>query len=131
MGREWHTHEAFRGTSFGEGMNRLQREADAFLESLGYRHDLQENLFYADKDWDGRVALFAHEGVGMAFLSCVLDIPYPMVSTHMRMSHTGVSVFQFTPREDGIVIPKLLTLANDSHLYREGLPTKYQNSIYF
>ena len=29
------------------------------------------------------------------------------------------------------VLPRVLTLSNDSHLYREGLPTFYQNRIYF
>lgn len=131
LGREWYTHEAFSGTTFGEGMIRVQQEADAFLSALGYRHDLEENVFYAENHWDGRVALFAHEGVGAAILSCILDIPYPIVSTHTRMTHTGMSVIEFNPRSDGVVIPKLLTLSNDSHLYREGLPTKYQNYLYF
>lgn len=131
LGREWHTHPSFENTTFGEGIQRVQRETDAFLESLGYRHDLKENVFYAEKDWDGRVALFAHEGVGAAIVSCILDIPYPSISTHMRMTHSGLTVFKFSPREDGIVIPQMLTLSNDSHLYREGLPTKYQNYIYF
>jgi hypothetical protein len=32
---------------------------------------------------------------------------------------------------DGVVIPRTLTLANDSHIYHEGLPTFYQNQIRF
>ena len=33
--------------------------------------------------------------------------------------------------ENGYAIPKVLTLSSDSHLYREGLPTKYHNVLYF
>ena len=39
------------------------------------------------------------------------------------------SVMQF--EYDGYCIPKILTLSLDSHLYREGLPTKYNNYLYF
>ena len=75
------------------------------------------------------VALFAHEGFGGCFLSCILDIPYPMYALHFSMSHSDVTVIQFEEK-DGIVTPCVLTASNDSHLYREGLPLKYQNYIY-
>lgn len=130
LGRDWHTHPAFAITKSSQGIQRIQREADAFLAQLGYRHDLQNNCYYAERDWDGRVALFAHEGVGAAFLSCVLDIPYPIFSTRFTMSHTGVTVINFE-KTDGIVIPQLMTYSNDSHIYREGLPTKFRNEVYF
>ena len=32
---------------------------------------------------------------------------------------------------NGFVVPQILQLSNDSHLYKDGLPTKYQNRIYF
>ena len=41
-----------------------------------------------------------------------------------------MTVIEFR-EQDGVVIPRVLQLANDSHLYREGLPTKYQNRLYF
>ena len=129
LGREWYTHPAFANTTFGQGITRIQREADAFMENLGYRHDLENNCYYTEKDWDGRVALFAHEGFGAAFLSCILDIPYPIFSTHSLMTHSGVTAIQ-SREKDGIVIPELLTYSNDSHIYREGLPTKFRNEFF-
>ena len=33
--------------------------------------------------------------------------------------------------ENGFAIPKVLMLSSDSHLYREGLPLKYNDEIYF
>jgi hypothetical protein len=47
------------------------------------------------------------------------------------MGHSGVTVIEFAPDEGGIVSPTVLTLSNDSHLYRDGLPTNYQNRIRF
>ncbi len=130
MGRDWYKHPAFTDTAFGDSMERIQREADAWLEALGYRHDLRSNCYHRLRDNRQRVALYAHEGVGVAFLSCVLDIPYPMLATHFDMTHSGVSVIYF-PEEGNTVVPKLLTYSNDSHLYKDGLPTKHQNLIYY
>ena len=130
LGRNWHTHPAFENTTFGEGIGRMQREVDAFLLQLGYRHDLEKNCYFAEKDNDQRIALYAHEGVGAAFLSCLLDIPFPMFATRFDMTHTGVSAIWFCEK-DGVVLPQLMTYSNDSHLYREGLPTKHQNWIYY
>lgn len=66
-----------------------------------------------------RIALFAHEGFGMAFLSAVLDIPYSLFCTHFGLTHSGMSVVRFSGERE--VIPCLLQLSNDSHLYKEGL----------
>jgi hypothetical protein len=46
------------------------------------------------------------------------------------IGHSSMTVIDFTEK-GGIVIPKVLQLSNDSHLWREGLLTKYQNRIYF
>ena len=66
----------------------------------------------------------------MAFFSSLLDIPYPFFSTHFDMGHTGMTVIDFT-EQGGFVYPKVLQLANDSHLYRDGIMTGYQNRIRF
>jgi probable phosphoglycerate mutase len=76
------------------------------------------------------VALFAHQGFGLAFLSHILDIPYPVFSMHFDTTHSGVTVIEFK-NEDGICVPKILTLSNDSHIYKDGLPTNYCNYLRF
>lgn len=124
LGRKWHTHPDFAGTTYGAGMERMQRDCDAFLASLGYRHDLENNCYYAENPKYEKVALFAHAGSGGSFLSCLLDIPYCVFAPTFDMHHTGVTVISFE-EENGVVLPKVLTFANDSHLYREGYPTIY------
>ena len=130
LGKKWYEHPDYRDTKFKSGILRVQRETDAFLESLGYRHIPEENRYEAIAPNDKRIALFAHQGFGLAFLSCVLDIPYPMFSTHFDMGHSGMTVIHFENKE-GFVVPKVLQLANDSHIYDAGLPTQYQNLWYF
>ena len=130
LGRNWHTHPLFEETNFGQGIQRMQQEVDALISQLGYRHDLENNCYHIENDNDRRIALFAHEGVGAAFLSCLLDIPYPIFATHFDMTHTGVTVIGFVG-QNGIVLPRVMSYSNDSHLYREGLPTKHQNLYYY
>ncbi|MCQ2478775.1 MAG: hypothetical protein MJ091_06180, partial [Clostridia bacterium] len=79
--------------------------------------------------YDKRIALFAHQGFGIAFLSSILDIPYPEFSMRFAIQHSGVTVIYFKNGGDSI-IPQVLQLSNDSHLYAEGLPTKYDNGFY-
>ena len=129
MGAEWYNHPALHN-GYKSGMQRVNREVDDFFLSLGYKHDRENARFEAIAPTNERIALFAHQGFGMSFLSSLLDIPYPIFSTHFDMGHTGMTVIDFAER-DGYVYPKVLQLSNDSHLYREGLLTGYQNQIRF
>jgi len=128
---KWYEHPAFAEYEFKKGIERCRVESDEFLASLGYEHIPGTGAYKPVAPTEERVALFAHHGFGMSFLSCLLDIPYPQFCMHFDMSHTGMTVIEFKDEGDGIVIPKVLTLSNDSHLYREGLPTKYSNRLYF
>lgn len=129
LGNVWYTHPALH-EGFKNGTERVNRDVDEFFLSLGYRHDRENARFEVVASNNERVALFAHQGFGLAFLSSLLDIPYPIFCTHFDMGHTGMSVIDFTER-NGYVYPKLLQLSNDSHLYREGILTGYQNQIKF
>lgn len=130
LGDEWYTHSFFKDTKSKVGIERITAASDEFFKNLGYEHIPHTGSYKVINDNKERVAMFAHQGFGLAFLSCLLDIPYPQFAFHFDMSHSGMTVIEFK-NENGIAIPKILTLANDSHLYREGLPTKYHNEIYF
>ncbi len=128
LGNKWYEHPAF-DEKMGKGTERVNRETDAFLESLGYAHNRQSNTYLPIAPNDKRIALFAHQGFGLAFLSSLLDIPYPLFTTHFDLSHSSVTVIEF-PNCEGEFIPTVLQFSNDSHIYREGLPTKYNNRIF-
>ena len=128
LGRNWCQHPMFRDTTIKAGAERIRRETDAFLRELGY--DRRGNGFIAWERNTRRVALFAHQGFGLAFLSELLEIPYPQFCTHFDMGHTGLTVIQFA--EEGFTVPKVLQLSNDSHIFAsDKLETKYQNSVLF
>lgn len=127
---EWYNHPAFsEAEKYKRGVERVRRESDAFFESLGYRH-LGNGKYEVLNDNKKRVALFAHQGFGMIFLPTVIGIPYHEFATRFDLNHSSVTVIEFA-NEGGFAYPKILSLSNDSHLYREGLPTRYNNGLYF
>lgn len=129
LGNHWYKHPKFSDLNFENGINRIQKETDALMASLGYEHNREKHTYTHVSDSPERVALFAHQGFGMVFLSCLLDIPYPEFCTHFDLGHSSMTAIEFADNCDE-VIPVALQLSNDSHIYGEGLPTKYQNRIY-
>lgn len=126
LGMEWYKHPAFANTPVQSGMERIGRETDEFLQTLGYRHDTTRHCYIAEQPNDRRVALFAHHGFGMAFLSHVLDIPYPLLSLHFTICHTGITAISFTGEGDAI-IPRVMTFASEAHLYEDRLPVTFDH----
>ena len=127
LGKDWHSHPFFDGTGFKAGIERIENETDKLMASLGYIHDRENNCYTVEQPKYERVALFAHQGFGLAFLSALCDIPYPEFSTRFDIGHTGVTVIRISGKQGEQCMPKILQLSNDSHLYREGVSTKYQN----
>ena len=130
LGDRWYEHPAIRDYHFERGDDRIRREAHALLAEHGYEYDPEKRMYKAVRPNKDRIALFAHQGFGLSFLSCILDIPRPIFCVRFDMSHSGMTVIQFDENKE-YVVPKILTMANDSHLYREGLPTNYQNQLRF
>ena len=126
LGENWYEHPKLSGESFKEGVELYNRETDNLLASLGYRRHPEDSYYIPEAPNDKRVAIFAHWGVGGAMMSHILSIPYPQFVLSFGLSHSTVSVIEFR-ETNGITIPIALTYCNDSHLYREGLPTRYEN----
>ena len=117
---KWYEDKRFPENNFKAGIARVNASVDEWLLGLGYQHDREKGIYNLVKTAPERIALFAHEGFGKAFLSSVLDIPYPLVCAHFEMGHSAMTVIEFKAN-NGVVIPRVLTYANDGHLYREGL----------
>ena len=131
LDREWYNHPIFEGTNVKAGYERIRCETDAFIESLGYRHHSENSSYEAIEPNEKRIALFAHEGFGKLFLSCLLDIPYPYFSTHYEFGHSSMTVIEFQNRGWKNVRARVLQHSSDSHLFAGGVSTNYQNRILF
>ena len=133
LGDAWYEHpeiEALR--DFRPVLDRIGTAADEWLAALGYHHDREAGRYTVTaENPDERIALFAHEGVGKFLMSHLLDIPFPLYAMNFEMQHSGMTVIEFKTWKDGSTNARVLTLSNDSHLYRDGLPLDYRHSIRF
>lgn len=130
LGFDWYDHPSFEGLKFKDGMERIGAATDALFAELGYEHIPGSGTYKAIRPNNDRVALFAHGGFGRAFMSHLLDIPYPVFSPHFALGHTGMAVVEFLTG-GGIAVPNVLSYGSDSHLYKEGLLTGYENRLRF
>lgn len=128
LGDDWYTHPYFADNHFTEGVLTMRTAVDDFLASLGFRHDRHAHHYAVEAKNDQRIAIFAHQGAGLSFLSSILDIPYNVFCMHFDISHTGISVVEF-PTHGDICVPRLLQHSGDGHLYHENLGTRYNNSL--
>lgn len=128
LGHKWYEHPAFSGEAFKDkdykaGMERIQKASDEFFESLGYKR-VGDGKYQVIKDNSKRVAMFAHQGFGLAFIPAILGIPYPMFASHFDIFTSGVTVIEFA-NVNGYAYPKIVELSSSAHLYKEGLPTRH------
>lgn len=133
MGDRWHEHPELAQFKLGDSCRRVGGELDRWLAGFGLEHDRERGLYKVNTDVkDKRIALFAHEGVGKIFMSELLDIPFPYYAAHFDMKHSGMTVISFDEGRDGdlggYARARVLTLSNDSHLYRDGLPTNHTST---
>ena len=111
----------YDGCNIKKGIESTDKAVDKFMKELGFLHDRENACYRQIKKNDDNVALFAHHGFGLAFLSSLLDIPYSFFSLRFDMGHTSYSLIQFEANVDGIVIPNVIHLSDDSHLHVDGL----------
>ncbi|MBP5207452.1 MAG: histidine phosphatase family protein [Clostridia bacterium] len=130
LGDRWYDHPDLAAHNYKKGIDRIYDASDEFFAGFGYHHERYTGRYKTDDPSRRRVALFAHQGFGLAFLSCLLDIPYPMICTHFDICPTGMTVIDFQSFGE-FATPKVLVHSSDSHLYREGLPTVYNGGPRF
>ena len=130
LGEEWYKHPEFEKYHFEETIHPINKALDEFIASHGYEHDTDKGLYrVTERHPEKRIAIFAHECMGKLFMSHLLDIPFPTYAAHFEMKHSAMTVIRL---DDGSMVDdgvpgeyaraRVLTLGNDSHLYREGLP---------
>ena len=127
LGDKWYEAPCLPENRFKDGVERVNRELDAWLEGLGYKHDRANKWYIPVAPNEERIALFAHQGFGTLFFSSLFDVPYPLWSTRFDQNYTGVSAIWFQ-ESDGVVIPKMIQFSGDGHLYASDLPTEFNKN---
>ena len=135
MGDEWYRHPKFEKYHFDRVILPINDQLDAFIASHGYEHDREKGLYkVTERHGERRIAIFAHECMGKIVMSHLLDIPFPSYAAHFEM-HT--SAFTVIRLDDGLfgeargepreyARARVLTLSNDSHLYRDGISLRHR-----
>jgi len=137
MGDKWYEHPEFKDFHFEKVIQPIQENLDKFFASHGYEHDSDLGLYrVTERHYEKRIAIFAHENMGKVFMCHLLDVPYPYYTAHFDMRHAGVTVIRL---DDGASAPgdtvpreyaraRVLTLSNDAHLFRDGLPPVHSSA---
>lgn len=117
----------FRDTAMDAILPRVEADANAFLERLGYRKE--GSVYRILRENHERVALFCHAGFARALCCALLKVPAHTMWASFNYGHTGVTILEFSDRESGITAPRCLCYSDMSHLYADGLEIKYNNRI--
>ncbi len=133
LGDRWYEHPELAALHLERSVERVGKNLDDLLATFGLEHDRERGLYKVTRELgDRRIAIFAHEGFGKIFMSELLDIPFPMYAAHFEMKHTGMTAIAFDEGRGfdfgGYARARVLTLSNDSHLYRDGLPLNQQGT---
>jgi broad specificity phosphatase PhoE len=110
-----------------KGYDRVIRHSDEFLTRQGYERN--GAVYRIKRATEDKVAVFCHQGLGLAWISHLLHIPPPLFWAGFDITHTGVSIFHFKNYPDGFTAPKCLCLSDMSHIYKAGLPLQYNNLL--
>ena len=97
----------------------LESGADDFLARQGY---FRENGIYRTSSENRRrIALFCHNGSGLALLALLLRIPLPSIWSGFFFRTSSVTTVLFEERASGIATVRCIGLGDLSHLRLAGL----------
>lgn len=126
-GQEWFNDATFAEVNAEKGYERIKNASDDFLMRMGYK---REGAAYriVEKN-DKKIAVFCHQGFGLTWLSYLLSVPPRIFWAGFDITHSGMTIIEMKNNPDGFTAPRCLCLSDTSHIYREGLPLKYNNRL--
>ncbi|MCR5764226.1 MAG: histidine phosphatase family protein [Treponema sp.] len=110
----WRRFDLFTDNTATIDIDKVAENADKWLLTLGYK---REGLYYKNiraDDSQHTVVLFSHGGSSTAFLSRVLNIPFPLLCASLHIPHTGITILRFD-RTPGKVSVPVIELMNDGN----------------
>jgi len=113
MGNKWVDHPLCKELKAKNGIPVFNKVVDEFMLELGLKDDRKNKKYIKiSEDLPENVAVFAHGGIAMIFLSTLLDIPYPkFILDHPCHDTSAVTIIEIN--EKGIA--KLLAYGDVSH----------------
>ena len=124
-GSYWKEHPYFKNNKCLDYYVMISKEFDKFLERFGlYRNG---KFYEAREECNDTIALFAHGGSGGVMFSHLLNLSFPYVLTALPYGVCSVSIIEFEPKFDNIVVPRLELFNDMGHLDKVKIePLRFQ-----
>jgi probable phosphoglycerate mutase len=119
---DWHERPYIKVSAAKAIFDTLKVDSDAFFARHGY---VREGGRYRRVAPHGKkIAVFCHGGLGLTWLSHLLELPLPLVWTGFWLPPSSVTTILFEERSDDWAVPRCIGMGDVSHLYKAGLPVK-------
>jgi len=102
-----------------ETLDEIRAHSDRFLARHGYVRE--GGIYRVEKSNSRRIAVFAHGGLGLSWLSLLLEIPAPLFWSGFFLHTSSVTQILFDEREPGVATPRCLMVGALPHLHAAGL----------
>lgn len=102
-----------------EALDAIRQGSDRFLASLGYVRN--GGSYRIEQPNDRKIAVFAHNGSGLSWLSLLLEIPVPLMWSGFFLHTSSVTQILFEERSDTLATPRCLMFGALPHLFAASL----------
>ena len=112
----WREYPVFKNNFATVDADKIGEETDKWLATQGYE---REGFYYRcirPDDKQKTLAIFNHGGASAAFMSRVLNQPFPYMCALLHFQHTAISILQFDKTPGKLTIPTIELLNDARHL---------------
>ena len=114
---DWREYPVFKDNFATIDADKIAKESDKWLASLGYERQGQYYRCTGKKESDKTIAIFCHGGSSAAFLARVLNQTFAyMCGVLMYFPHTTISVLKFDNKPGELILPVIELLNDARHL---------------
>jgi probable phosphoglycerate mutase len=106
---------AFPAPRIRQVITEIRQNSDHFLAGLGYRRD--GGAYRVERHSEEKIAVFAHGGFGLTWISVLLEIPVPLMWSGFFLHTSSVTQILFDEREPGLATPRCLMISALPHLF--------------
>ncbi len=114
LNENWRAEEPFCNNKIISYFDKVSKNFDEFLETLGYLRD--GNYYRVLKENNDTVVLTSHGGSSSAVLSHIFSLPFPFVLGTLRPKCTSISIIEFKGEEGTLISPVAETLNDFEHI---------------
>lgn len=118
----WHTIAPFDDPMVRQRVERIQAGSDEFLARHGYVRE--GGLYRIERPNRRRLAVFAHNGSGLAWLAHLLALPVSLVWVGFYLHPASLTTVLLDERNPRYATPRCLGAGDTGHLHHAGLPPR-------